>query len=147
MKSINILIENLVEKDNEEYIQMLYEKERKGKNITGEYKKDSIPEEKLLKLLEKSSTDERIRCLLIGILGGEEINADCISDKIFEYCLNYPTHWKRTLLILLAHMRLKKEQLEQLNQRIETSEAFYQLYLINMRDNNLHITRFRDFLL
>jgi hypothetical protein len=147
MKSINILIENLMEKDNEEYIQMLYEKYRKGKSITDEYKKDSVPEEKLLELLEKSSKDERLRCLLIEILGGEEINASSISDKILGYCLNYPTPWKRTLLVLLAHMHLKREQLEQLNQVVETSEAFYQLLLLNLRDNDLDITLFRDFLL
>ncbi|MDR2522927.1 MAG: hypothetical protein LBC93_04410, partial [Synergistaceae bacterium] len=121
MKSISILIENLLEKGSEEYIQMLYERSRRGKSITGEYKKDSVPEEKLLELLEKSTKDERIQWLLILILDEREINADSISDKVLEYCLNYPTSWKRTLLVSLAHIHLKKEQLKRLNQVVETS--------------------------
>jgi hypothetical protein len=147
MGSINILIENLVEKDNDEYIQMLFEKDRKGKDITGGYKKDSVPENKLLNLLENSTKDERIQCLLNVILRAENINEDSVSDKVFEYCLNYPGEWKRTLLILLAHMRLKKEQLKQLIGEEIIPEAFYQLFFINLRDNDLQISQFRDFLL
>ncbi|MDR1978414.1 MAG: hypothetical protein LBQ42_06740 [Synergistaceae bacterium] len=135
MQSINILIENLLKKGNEEYIQMLFEKCRKGMSIASEYKKDSVSEDKLLELFENSSKDERIQWFFIEILS--KINEVSISDEIFEYCLNYPTPFKETLLGLLAHMLLKKEQLEQLNQTIESPEAFYQLFLINLRDNDL----------
>lgn len=147
MKSINVLIDNLVGKDNDEYIQMLYERSMRGKSITGEYKKDSVSEEKLLELLEKSSKDERVLCLLIQLLSDGKINADSISDKVLEYCLNYSSEWESTLLMILAHMQLKKKQLERLNQAIETPEAFYQLFLLNLRDNNLDIDLFRKFLL
>lgn len=147
MKSINVLIDGLVEKDNEEYIQKLFERSSRGKSITGECKKDSVPEEKLLELLRNSIKDERLQYLLLDILDEREINADSISDKVLEYCLNYPTPWRRTLLISLAHMHLKKEQLERLNQATEASEAFYQLLLLNLRDNDLDIAQFRNFLL
>ena len=144
-KSISILIENLVKKDNDEYIQMLYKEDEKGEDIVSDYEKDSVPEEMLLELLKNSSKDERIQSLLNEIIF--YVNEDSITDKIFEYCLHYPTSWKETLLILLAHIELKQEQLERLIQVMEVSEAFYQLFLINLRDNNLHITQFRDFLL
>ena len=146
-KSISILIENLAKKGNDEYIQMIYEMNEKGENITNDYEKDTVPEEILLALLEKSTKDDRIQALLLSIMFDGEINANSISDKIFEYCLNYPTPWKDTLLMILAHMPLKKEQLEQLNNVIEDHEAFYQLFLINISDNNLPIKQFRKFLL
>jgi hypothetical protein len=80
-------------------------------------------------------------------MGEGKITADSISDKVFEYCLHYPTPFKSTLLMILAHMQLKKEQLEQITQAIESPEAFYQLFLLNLRDNDLYIPQFRDFLL
>ena len=123
----------------------IWHSDEKGKIIISNYEKDTVPEEKYLESLKNSNKDERIQSLLYEILF--DVKTDSISDKIFEYCLNYPTPWKETLLEILAHMHLKKEQLEQLNQIAYTSEAFYQLFFLNLYDNNLNITQFRDFLL
>ena len=44
-------------------------------------------------------------------------------------------------------MHLKRERLEQLNQVVETPEAFYQLFILNLRNNDLYIKQFLDFFL
>ena len=144
MEGINILIENLVKEDNEKYCKEIFGKFENAGYILNCYEKESVSEETLLNLLNKSVKNKQIRWLIPDILFF--IYACDITDRVFEKCLNYPGRFRKTLLSQLGHLCLKKEQLEQLNTVLETPEAFYKLFLMYLQDDSFSTIQIRALL-
>lgn len=146
MKSINVLIENILQKNSRKYCKMLINAlEINGDFISHNYKKDVVDDGKLLNLLNNSIKHRYIQWFLPEILFS--VDESSINDRVFERCLKYPGRYRKTLLTQLAHINLKKEHLERLNQILETPEAFYRLFLLYLCDNNLSVVALREFLM
>lgn len=101
--------------------------------IFDDYAKDMVDERLLLKLLRKSIFSSKLKECLIEIIFA--IDEKSFTEKVFRFCLKYPGKFKLTLLTQLAHMWLSVEQLEMLNNRIKTPEAFCKLLCIYADDN------------
>jgi hypothetical protein len=144
MDNINVLIKNLSQKKH--YCQMTFnEFEKNPAFILENFSKDYVEEDNLLNLLRNSINNKKIRYFIPDILF--LIDESSISDKVFEFCLEYPGHFRKTLLIQLAHLWLKKEYIEQLNQVLETPEAFYKLFLMYLLDIDLPVGDLQNLML
>ena len=97
------------------------------------YTKDIVDERLLLKLLKKSVFSSKLKECLLEIIFA--IDEKSFTKKVFRFCLRYPGKFNLTLLTQLAHMWLSVEQLEILNKRIKTPEAFCKLLCIYADDN------------
>ena len=144
MDSINLLIDFLIKSKPKEIRKKLNDCSDAG-DIVREYKKDSVSENALIQLLQCSMKNKDIQWFLIDIFFFIEENS--ITDRVFEICLNYPGRFKKTLLLQLSHVWLKEEQLKKLNSVLETSEAFYKLFLLYFFSEKVSVEQLYQFLL
>lgn len=108
------------------------------------YRKDIVDDKVLLKLIRKSMFSRKIRYLIPDILSF--IHEKSITDSVLQCCLHYPGRFKSTLLIQLAHMWLRPDQLEKINDYIDTPEAFCKLFGIYAADQSYSAEYFSRFL-
>lgn len=112
--------------------------------ISDNFQKGEVDENLLLQLLRKSIHNERIKELLPDILFYVEPYS--ITDAVVSFSLSYPGIFRDTLLSTLAHMWLKPEHLEQINNCIQTPEAFCKLFRYYAEDNQYSEGEFHRFL-
>lgn len=141
IKSVDKLLKYLSNPVNLIYIRLL----RKDINIFSYLsKKETVDEEVFINFLKKSFLFPILKEYLLDILFF--IDPKSITNKIFNLCVYYPGTFRNTLLIQMAHMWLTVEQLEILNQKIDTPEAFCKLLCIYSVDDNYSETDFKTFL-
>ena len=144
-RHIRELIEILV--DPSKIIQRIYISIRLAKTvnyISDNFQKGEVDENLLLQLLRKSIHNKKIKELLPDILYNVEICS--ITDAVVSFSLSYPEIFRDTLLSTLAHMWLKPEHLEQINNYIHTPEAFCKLFLYYAEDDKYSESEFYRFL-
>lgn len=115
-----------------------------GNYISNNYQKGEVDENLLLRLLKISIHNERIKVLLPDILFHIEVCS--ITDAVVSFSLSYPGTFRDTLLCILAHLWLKPEHLEQINNCIHTPEAFCKLFLYYAEDDQYTEEQFYRFL-
>ena len=146
MESINKLIDNLVQKRNKKYCKMIFDGFGKnGAFIFNNYQKDKVDEDSLINLLKSSTKYKIIQWFIPDILSLTDESS--ITNRVFEQCLKYPGRYRKTLLIQLAHMWLRKDQLIELNQILETPEAFYKLFLMYLQDKDFSVNQLQEVML
>ena len=143
MESINCLINLLINLDKKEIRNMLTDC-CDALEIIKKYEKDSVSKETLILLINRSVKYKEIQYFLIDIFSF--IDEKSITDDVLNICLHYPSRFRKTLLIQLAHLPLQEKFLIALNKRIDSTEAFYQLFLLYLFDNNKTCTELKLFL-
>ena len=143
MESINCLINLLINLDKKEIRNMLTDC-CDALEIIKKYEKDSVSKETLILLINRSVKYKEIQYFLIDIFSF--IDEKSITDDVLNICLHYPGRFRKTLLIQLAHLPLQEKFLIALNKRIDSTEAFYQLFLLYLFDNNKTCTELKLFL-
>ena len=107
-------------------------------------KKETVDEKVFINFLKISVLFPILKEYLLDILFF--VDPKSITNKIFNLCMLYPGKFRTTLLIQMAHMWLTVEQLEILNKKIDTPEAFCKLLYIYSIDDNYSETDFKTFL-
>ena len=107
-------------------------------------KQETVDEKTFINFLKKSIYIPILKEYLIDIVCF--IDPKSFTDKIFNFCMFYPGSFRSTLLIQIAHIWLTVEQLEILNKKIDTPEAFFKLLCIYSEDDNYSESDFKTFL-
>lgn len=127
-----------------------FKKWEKDDDFYDNYSCSKVEERVLIKFLRKSIALPYLRYFIIDIFGYSLIDPESISDRVLDLCMRYPGKFRDTLLTQLGHMWLAPDQLERLNCKMKTPEAFYKLlsiyltdaypiiYLQKLLENNLH---------
>ena len=144
MDSINCLINLLITSNKKEIRNMIVDC-YDVLDIIKKYKKDSVPQEKLILLINRSVGYKDLQYFLTDIFSF--IDAKSITDDVLDVCLHYPGNFKKTLLIQLAHLPLREGLLMAINKRIDSTEAFYQLFLLYLFDKNKTSIEMKSFLI
>lgn len=129
MININNLCDEIIsntEKQNEIYLKMKEDYDYFEKNCYGK-----LNNKILSKLLDMSLDDQYLQEILSLVLYFCDKNS--ISDENFNKLIHYPGKIKKTYLIALSHCELSLYQLNYLNNKNISTEAFCQmLYIIFM---------------
>ncbi len=141
--STNILINDLINatpKQIKDVLNRHYPEE-----IIGQYVPDIVPEDDIIRLLNRSCKIKDLQYFLIALFFA--IEPQSVTDNVLEVCLNYPGRFRKTLLGQLAHNRLSEKQLLKLNENIDTPEAFYKLFLMYLAKKDMPDENFSRFLI
>lgn len=116
----------------------------RNESILDGFEKGDVSEHLLIALIKRSLICPYVRIILPDIL--YLTYTDSITDKVLYYCLHYPGQYRKTLLVQLAHMWLRPNQLELLNTSIDTPEAFCKLLVMYADSTNCTPLQFSEFL-
>ena len=144
-RSVSDLVNRICQKGGRQYCATVYAAWNDDPNyIINNYQKGYVGETDIINLLKKSVTNRYIKLFLPDILF--LLVPESITDRVLDKALQYPGRYRETLLSLLGHIWLKPTQLELLNRRLSTPEAFYKLFDIYITEERVPLSFFSAFL-
>lgn len=133
-QSISDLLTRMVAFGGSIYGYACFQRWKKDPDFYDNYSCSKVEEGVLIKFIRKSIVLRYLQYFIIDIFGYCLIDPGSISDRVLDLCMRYPGKFRDTLLTQLGHMWLAPYQLERLNCKMKTPEAFYKLLSIYLTD-------------